>query len=126
MWSMIPSALFPPHCQLKCREKSPSPRQTGCGGSANGGCDYLRVYGMCATIEKVPCLEAHIDAETGALSGMDAAAQVVEDGVKACATSIHCALWDGKCNGPGEKVDWGNVNRMTWTWSFISYYNSTK
>ncbi|KAI1373680.1 pectate lyase superfamily protein-domain-containing protein [Hypoxylon crocopeplum] len=96
------------------------PRQNGCGGSANGGCDYLRFCALCATVEKVPCLEASIHAITGALSGTDVQATVIEDGEEVCAAGITCALWDDDCSGI-EDFDCGGGNSMGWRWNYIQY-----
>ncbi|KAK8075259.1 glycoside hydrolase superfamily, partial [Apiospora hydei] len=101
------------------------PRQNGCGGSANGGCDYIRFCapGGCAKIENVPCLEAHIYAHTGALSGTEVSAWVIEDGDEKCRGSITCDIWDSDCSGTGY-FDCGGGNQMGWNWNYIEYYSS--
>jgi hypothetical protein len=96
------------------------PRQNGCGGSANGGCDYIPFCALCATIEKVPCLQASIQAITGAVSGTDVTAVVKEDGKVICQASINCALWDNGCSGISS-YDCGGGNSMGWKWNYIQY-----
>ena len=92
----------------------------GCGGSANGGCDYFLFCKVCATIISVPCLQASIYAITGAISGTDVTAHVVEDGVVVCEASINCALWDTNCSGI-LNFDCGGGSKMSWEWNYIRY-----
>ncbi|KAI1269773.1 hypothetical protein F5Y18DRAFT_109641 [Xylariaceae sp. FL1019] len=93
------------------------PRQNGCGGSANGGCDYFRSCNLCATITKVPCLQASIEARTGVFSGTDVSAVVNEDGVDVCSASLSCDIWDNDCSGIND-VDCGDGNAMSWKWNY--------
>lgn len=93
---------------------------TGCGGSANGGCDYLLFCKTCVAITKVPCLQADIHAITGAVSGTDVSAQVMEDGIVVCKASINCALWDTNCSGISN-FDCGGGSKMSWRWNYIQY-----
>lgn len=91
-----------------------------CGGSANGGCDYIRFCQTCAKVERVPCLEATIHAYTGPLSGTDLTTRVYEDGVKVCEAHLKCDWWDNNCSGI-DSTDCGDGNSMAWKWNFIRY-----
>jgi hypothetical protein len=97
----------------------------GCGGSANGGCDYFRfcASGMCAKTEKVPCLQAHIKAHMGVTSGIDLEATVTEDGVLKCKATRHCPLlWDDDCGGV-DTFDCGDGSTMGFKYNYVQYYS---
>jgi hypothetical protein len=97
----------------------------GCGGSANGGCDYLRfcASGMCAKTEKVPCLQARIKAHMGLTSGIDLEATVTEDGVLKCKATRHCPLlWDDDCGGV-DTFDCGDGSTMSFKYNYVQYYS---
>lgn len=99
-----------------------SPRQSSCGESPDG-CDYIRFCDTCVTAEGVPCLQADINAHTGALSGTDVSARVMEDGVVVCEASINCELWETSCSGITD-YDCGEGNSMDWTWNKILYQSA--
>ncbi|KAK2013597.1 pectin lyase-like protein [Colletotrichum eremochloae] len=74
-------------------------RQNGCGGSANGGCDYIPFCQTCAKIVQVPCLQASMDIYAGGASGIDITMTVREDGALACEGKFNCKYWSLKeCN----------------------------
>lgn len=95
------------------------PRQNDCD-SANGGCDYILFCGLCAKIEKVPCLDAYIYAYTAPFEGTEVKAFVTEDGVEVCAASISCGVWDDDCNGIPD-FDCGDGYQISWRWNFIRF-----
>lgn len=85
---------------------------------------------FCATVSKVPCIKASIEANTGGASGTKVTATVKEDGVTVCQASVSCTIFDdilgheGNCAG-NPKFDCGGGNSMNWEWNKI-YYTSKK
>lgn len=96
------------------------PRQNGCGGSANGGCDYIRFCALCATVTRVPCLIVDVFAVTGPLSGTDLTTVVIEDGVEVCRSTMNCENWDEDCNGRSN-YNCGGGNSVGWAWNYVQY-----
>lgn len=89
----------------------------------DNGCEYFLSCAICATVTEVPCLQASIQAITGAISGTDVVAQVSEDGTLVCEAEINCAIWDDDCSGV-IGYDCGNNNSMDWKWNLIQYYSA--
>ncbi|KAI0440063.1 hypothetical protein F4803DRAFT_528881 [Xylaria telfairii] len=97
-------------------------RQNGCGGSANGGCDYIPFCDLCATIIKVPCVKASIDAITGPLSGTDIQVVINEDGKDVCVVELNCSIWDSDCSGLVD-VKCGDKYTMSFKYNYVVYYS---
>lgn len=102
------------------------PRQSGFG---DDGCLYILACADCATAIKVPCLQAGISANTGALSGTSVTATVTEDGIFTCQATLTCSIFDdifgdeGSCAGIANYTC-GGGNSMSWKWNFIEYKSS--
>ncbi|KAI0544460.1 hypothetical protein F4679DRAFT_564663 [Xylaria curta] len=97
-------------------------RQNGCGGSANGGCDYIPFCALCVTVEKVPCVKARLSAVTGPLSGTDIEVSIIEDGNLVCLVKLHCSIWDTDCSGL-EDADCGDNYSLGFKWNYVNYYS---
>ncbi|KAI1115300.1 hypothetical protein F5Y14DRAFT_132172 [Nemania sp. NC0429] len=99
-------------------------RQNGCGGSANGGCDYIRFCAACARVVDVPCIQISIEAFTGPLSGTEVAVYIKENGKQVCRVSMDCSIWDDDCSG---KVDQqcGDGYTMSFRYNYVVFYSSS-
>ncbi|KAI1158058.1 hypothetical protein F5B18DRAFT_114422 [Nemania serpens] len=97
-------------------------RQNGCGGSANGGCDYIRFCDLCAKVIEVPCIKVYIDAITGPLSGTEVRVVINEDDEDVCNVGMACSIWDSDCSGMVD-VECGDKYTMSFEYNYVTYYS---
>ena len=98
-------------------------RAEACGGSANGGCDYIPACKVCVGKVNVPCLEATIDVTTGIFDGTVTKATVKQNGEVVCQANAQCKPFEvisPQCIGVDD-LDCGNGNRMSWSLNFIIF-----
>lgn len=98
------------------------PRQNGCGGSANGGCDYIRFCAACAKIIEVPCIKAFIDAITGPLSGTEVRLTINEDDKVVCNVGLACDIWEDDCSGLVD-AECGDEYTVSFKYNYVVYYS---